>query len=85
MLVLLKINWELTMKRILLLICMSSLLSGCGMMFGRHDGEYSGGIYPATQFDFRAMGATPFPVPLLLILDLPFSIVSDTIMIPADM
>lgn len=73
------------MKRIILLLVMTSLLSGCGALFGRHDGAYSGGVYPATRFDFRAMGSTPFPAPLLFALDLPFSLISDTIMIPADM
>ena len=72
------------MKRILLLLVITSLLSGCGALFGRHDGAYTGGIYPATRFDFRAMGETPIPAPLLFVLDLPFSIITDTIMIPED-
>lgn len=72
------------MKKLIGLVLVASLLSGCGTLFGRHDGGYSGGIYPATKFDFRSMADTPFPVPLLLILDLPFSLISDTIMIPAD-
>lgn len=71
------------MKRIFLLGVAAMMLSGCGTILGRHDGAYAGGVYPATQFDWRAMTCS-CGFPPVFILDLPFSIVSDTIMIPWD-
>lgn len=60
-------------------------VSGCGTIMGRHDGATPTGIYPATRFDFITMFDSPFPVPLLIVLDVPVSLVTDTIMLPADL
>lgn len=71
------------MKRIVLMGVAVMMLSGCGSMFGRHDGAYSGGAFPATRFDWRYMTSSG-GFPPIYALDLPFSIITDIIMLPSD-
>ncbi len=87
------------MKYLLLLIALF-FLNGCATSayrFGTHQPEYSPkGIYPAVKTDFNIMeyvmhegGGAPwfivFAVGVGVTIDLPFSFVTDTILIPYDL
>ena len=66
------------------------LLSGCGTLFGRsgvpslYPNDFTSpqsGVYPAVQLDWKFM-QTPFLI--LGLIDLPISLVTDTLMLPVD-
>ena len=69
------------MLRIAIVILMASLLTGCGSIISRtisgqgHGNQY----YPGVQWDMRDSAWR-----YLTVLDLPFSLVFDTLLLPID-
>lgn len=72
------------------IVAVTLLLSGCGTLFGRsgipsfYPNELSGpqrGIYPATQLDGKFLQSRFL---ILGLIDLPISLVTDTLMLPVD-
>lgn len=72
------------------MIAVALSLSGCGTLFGRsgvpsfYPNELSSpqtGVYPATQLDGKFL-QTPFLI--LGLIDLPISLVTDTLLLPVD-
>ncbi|MBT0665107.1 YceK/YidQ family lipoprotein [Geobacter pelophilus] len=78
------------MKKILLMVVFFLLCSGCGTIFSRtepRDYFYREGIYPATKMDLDFIKLTNtalYPFSLLLVVDLPVSLVFDTLLLPLD-
>lgn len=70
------------MKRVIAMLIISSLLSGCGSIISRnikgqgHGHQY----YPGVQWDVRDTW-----LKYITFIDLPFSIIVDTILLPVDM
>jgi len=73
------------MKRILTVALISTLLVGCGTFASRDPFFKKEGIYPATRFDLDGMKELDYPYPVFLALDVPVSIITDTVLIPYDL
>lgn len=69
------------MARIIVIILFTSLLTGCGSIISRTvSGQGQGNqYYPGVQWDMRDSAWR-----YLTILDLPFSLVFDTLLLPID-
>jgi len=73
------------MTRTIFIIAISFFLSACGTMLSRDPFFKKEGIYPGTRFDFEAIEETNFPESLYFALDVPLSLITDTILIPYDL
>lgn len=77
------------MTRLFLVIAICLLLSGCGafisrsgiLTLGKGWTAHRPALYPATQFDGQCIPSQFF---LLCFIDLPFSLVTDTLLLPVD-
>ncbi|WP_436882525.1 YceK/YidQ family lipoprotein [Enterobacter asburiae] len=74
--------------RLFSVIAICLLLSGCGAFISRSQILELGGrpvqrsaLYPATQFDVQCIPSQFF---LPCLIDLPFSLVTDTLLLPVD-
>lgn len=76
-------DFDMTKK--LLIVALSLMLSGCGTFLSRDPFFKQEGLYPATRFDFEAIKETESPAPVFFALDVPLSIITDTILIPYDL
>lgn len=67
--------------RIMVVILCTSLLTGCGSLISRTvPGQGHGNTwYPGVQWDLRDSGWR-----IITVLDLPFSLIFDTLMLPID-
>lgn len=71
------------MKFAPVILMLTFLLSGCGSIISRVAGErYT--YYHGTQFDAESVNFDK-PLSLTLLLDLPFSLVADTLLFPVDL
>ncbi|MGT8859138.1 YceK/YidQ family lipoprotein [Enterobacter sp. 186315] len=73
------------MKRIVIVALISMFLSGCGTFVSRDPFFKKPGVYPATRFDAEGIEELEFPYPLFLALDMPISLITDTLLIPYDL
>ncbi|WP_227317140.1 YceK/YidQ family lipoprotein [Cedecea davisae] len=73
------------MQRGIVIALISILLSGCGTFASRDPFFRKPGIYPATRFDVEGMRELESPYPVFLALDMPISLVTDTLLIPYDL
>lgn len=71
------------MKFAPVILMLTFLLSGCGSVLSRAAGErYT--YYYGTQFDAKSVTYDK-PLSFILLLDLPFSFVADTLLLPVDL
>lgn len=71
------------MKFAPVILMLTFLLSGCGSILSRAAGEHYT-YYHGTQFDAENLTLDK-PLSLTLLLDLPFSFVADTLLLPVDL
>ncbi|MCL2760426.1 MAG: YceK/YidQ family lipoprotein [Desulfuromonadales bacterium] len=84
---------KITMQLLFLILLLFSLF-GCGTILAREHGSmYPGELYPATRFDAESIHSDFEPCSFICIapfgtifgvLDMPFSVVSDTLLLPYD-
>ncbi len=71
------------MKFASVILMLTFLLSGCGSILSRAAGEHYT-YYHGTQFDAESVTLDK-PLSFILLLDLPFSFVADTLLFPVDL
>ncbi|MBS9427600.1 YceK/YidQ family lipoprotein [Photorhabdus luminescens] len=62
-------------------VLISAILTGCGTFGSRVTHGYECKVYPATQFDIQGIKEG---YPFSSLIDLPFSIITDTLILPWD-
>ena len=73
------------MNRVVIIALISLFLSGCGTFASRDPFFNKPGVYPATRFDVDGIRELELPYPVFLVLDMPISLVTDTLLIPYDL